>query len=62
MKLKHCEPYAPLRKKSYMETSDQLDAIFKMAQALRMQGIALPEETVKWIEHCESVKTDFKKN
>ncbi len=62
MKLKHCEPYAPLRKESFMGVSDQLDAIFKMAQELRKQGLTLPPETVQWIDHCELVKAKFKKN
>lgn len=62
MKIKHREPYGPLRAKEYPEISDQLDAIFKMAEALKDQGVSLPDDTLKWIENCRKVKDKYRKN
>lgn len=61
MKIHHNEPYKTLRQKAYPSTGDQLDAIFKMALALRDSGISLPKETLDWLSNCEEVKHTFKK-
>lgn len=44
-----------------MPVCDQLDAVFKMAKALRDAGIELPAGTLAWIAHCEGVKTKYSK-
>lgn len=51
----------PLRAQSYMEIGDQLDALMKGLDALRAKGIELPEETNQWIDHCKSVKDQYRK-
>lgn len=62
MKIKHVEPYEPLRAKEYPPINDQLDAIFKIAKELKNQGIYLPEEALNWIDQCQSVKDKYPKN
>lgn len=59
--IKHSEPYGPLRRKEYPDYGEQLDAIYKMALALKEQGIELPVDTVNWIERCKAVKDKYKK-
>lgn len=61
MKIQHSEPYGPLRAKAYPQINDQLDAVFKMAKALKEQGISLPPETLDWIDKCQAVKDTFTK-
>lgn len=61
MKIRHVEDYRKRRKDEYPATGEQLDAIMKMAAALKAQGIELPEETEQWIARCQSVKTKYKK-
>jgi len=61
MKIRHIEPYAPLRRQAYPSIGEQLDAILKMAQALQQQGIALPDETQAWIAKCQAVKQRYAK-
>lgn len=62
MKIRHSTPHEPLRARAYPSTGEQLDAIFKLAQALKEQGILLPPETVQWIDNCQAVKNKFVKN
>lgn len=47
---------ARLRRVTYMDVGDQLDAIAKGFRALQQQGFLLPAETMEWLEHCEGVK------
>lgn len=61
MKIRHSEPYAPLRQKAYPLVGDQLDALLKLAIALRDNGFKLPEETEEWINKCSEVKNTYKK-
>ncbi len=61
MKIQHNEDYRALRRKQYPPVGEQLDAVYKMACALRDQGIALPVETMDWLLAVESVKTTYKK-
>jgi len=61
MKIRHHEPYAPLRAQAYPPIGEQLDAVFKMAQALQQQGIRLPDETCAWIAQCQAVKDHYTK-
>jgi len=61
MKIRHHEPYAPLRRRAYPSVGEQLDAVLKMAQALQEQGIALPDETQAWIAQCQAVKQRYVK-
>ena len=44
MKIRHYEPYAPLRARAYPAIGDQLDAIMKFAAHLQASGQALPDE------------------
>src|SRR3546814_20775582 len=43
-KIQHKEPHGPLRAAEYPPITDQIDAIFKLAKALREQGINLPPD------------------
>jgi len=61
MKIRHSEPYAPLRAQAYPSVGEQLDAVVKMAQALQRQGIELPEETQAWIAQCQAIKQRYAK-
>jgi len=61
MKIRHSEPYAPLRRQAYPPVGEQLDAVLKMALALAQQGIALPEETRAWMAQCQAVKDRYGK-
>ena len=61
MTINHKEPYGPLRAKAYPKVTDQLDAVFKLAVALRAQGIILPPETADWIDQCQHVKDTYPK-
>jgi hypothetical protein len=56
MKIHHKIDVAPRRAADYMPIGEQLDALMKGLAALKEQGVALPPETVAWIEHCQSVK------
>ncbi|MFW6855397.1 hypothetical protein ACODYM_29320 [Burkholderia gladioli] len=56
MKIHFKVPHAARRAAEYMPVSDQLDAIVKGFKAMAAAGIVLPNETVKWIEHCDAVK------
>lgn len=62
MKIRHSEPYGPLRSAAYPDIGEQLDAVFKLAEALKDQGFTLPEATLQWIEKCRAVKTVYPKN
>lgn len=62
LKIRHREPYAPLRESAYPPVGDQLDAVFKLAQALRDQGIVLPAQVLSWVDRCERVKLKYPKN
>ncbi len=61
MKIKHNEPYEPLRASAYMSIGEQMDAIYKGFKAIQQQGIKLPKETLDWIAHIEQVKLTFTK-
>lgn len=61
MKIRHSEPYDRLRREAYPEVGEQLDAIAKLAAALREQGVPLPEETSRWLDRCLSVKKKYPK-
>jgi hypothetical protein len=62
MKINHSTDPRPLRAKDYMPTGDQIDAILKGFRAIRDAGITLPAETLDWMEHCERVKSTYKKH
>lgn len=61
MKIKHKENPIPLRKASYPDIGDQLDAIYKGFEALHLQGFELPKETLVWMAEIKEVKNTFKK-
>ena len=60
MKVTVEQDYKQLRQKEYEDVGNQLDAVFKLAKALKEQGITLPEDTLLWIDSCQSVKDKFK--
>lgn len=62
MKIQHCEDHKVLRAKEYPPIGDQLDAILKMALALKTQGVNLPIETDEWINQCLVIKNKYKKS
>lgn len=61
MKIPVEQDYKQLRQPAYPATGEQLDAIFKLAKALQAVGVQLPEETIAWIEVCQSVKDKYPK-
>ncbi len=61
MKIRHYEPYAPLRARAYPAIGDQLDAIMKFAQHLQSSGQVLPDEVAQWVAQCNHVKQRFPK-
>jgi len=48
-----------LRQDAYPDAGDQLDAIYKMAVALKAAGIELPKETLDWMSRCKQVKDQY---
>jgi len=56
-----CSPQE-LRRNAYPDVGEQLDALYKLAAALRAQGISLPDEVQQWIESCAEVKQRFPKS
>lgn len=61
MKIKHSTPYGPLRAGAYPKVGDQLAAIVALAQALREQGLVLPQETLDWLDKCQAVKDRYRR-
>ena len=61
MKIQHDEDYRTLRRDAYPSFGDQFDAVYKMAVALRDQGIQLPKETLDWLLTIEQIKKTYKK-
>ncbi|WP_159990794.1 hypothetical protein [Pelistega ratti] len=61
MKIKHNEPYEPLRSSDYPEIGHQLDAIYKGFKSLQGQGIELPKETKEWLVQIEEIKRKYPK-
>ena len=61
MKIRHYEPYAPLRARAYPAIGDQLAAIMKFAAHLQASGQALPDEVTSWVAQCRSVKQRYPK-
>lgn len=45
------------RAAQYPAIGDQLDAVFRLAEALRAAGMALPPDTLAWIDTLNAVKT-----
>ncbi|TEA79845.1 hypothetical protein [Allopusillimonas ginsengisoli] len=60
MKIRHSEAHGPRRAAEYQKFGDQLDAIFKLAEHLRSQGMQMPPDVNAWIDHCRSVKNKYK--
>lgn len=61
MKIRHVDDYRKRRKAEYPAVGEQLDAIMKLAAAIKEQGVALPEETQQWIARCQEVKAKYRK-
>lgn len=60
MKVTVEQNYRQLRQEAYEDIGNQLDAVFKLAKALKEQGIELPVDTISWIDSCQAVKDKFK--
>lgn len=60
MKIRHCEPYGRLRAAEYPPIGDQLDALFKFAEAMRVQGMQMPPDVGEWIDRCRAIKDKYK--
>jgi hypothetical protein len=61
MKVTVKQDYRELRQADYLPTGNQLDAVFKLAKALKDTGMDLPEDVISWVDHCQSVKEKFPK-
>lgn len=61
MLIQHNEDYRKVRASKYPPIADQLDAVMKMASALKEQGMSLPEATINWIDQCQAVKSTYPK-
>lgn len=61
MKIRHYEPYAPLRARAYPAIGDQLDAIMKFAAHLQASGQSLPADVAQWVAQCQDVKLRYPK-
>lgn len=61
MKIRHREDYRRLRRQAYPDIGDQLDAVRALADSLRKQGIALPAETLAWLDDLDHIKARYKK-
>jgi len=59
--IKHRDDPLRARAQAYPNVGDQLDAICKLAQALRDQGMNLPAEVSAWVDQCVDVKQRFPK-
>ncbi len=53
---KTAERVAQDRRAAYPDVGDQLDAVFKLALALREAGIPLPPETLAWLDTVAAIK------
>ena len=61
MKIRHVDDYRKRRKAEYPPIGDQLDAVMKMAAALREQGFQFPPEVEQWVARCQEVKAKYRK-
>lgn len=61
MKIQHHEDYRVRRRSEYPVAGDQLDAIYKMATALRDSGVQLPQDTLDWLSQVDAVKAKYPK-
>ena len=62
MQIHHKSDYRPLRRERYPQLGDQLDAILALARALKEQGVAIPEQTQRWMDACAEVKRRYPKS
>lgn len=56
MKIQHKMNVGPKRAAEYPSIGDQLDAVYKLAESLRQQGIPLPDDVLTWLDQCKAVK------
>lgn len=61
MKIQHDEDYRKLRRAAYPPVGEQLDAVYKLARAMRDSDVALPSEVEAWMAQLARVKETFKK-
>lgn len=53
--------YTHLRRLNYPDVGLQLDAIYKLAIAVKAVGIPLHPDTQTWMDWCASVKNEYPK-
>jgi len=61
LKIRHREDYRALRRKAYPDIGEQLDAIYKLAVALKDNGMTLPKESEHWVARIAEVKNTYRK-
>ena len=61
MKIRHREDYRKLRRQAYPDVGEQLDAIYKLAVALKVNGMTVPNEAETWMEKIAEVKNTYRK-
>lgn len=53
--------YVELRKEEYPDIGDQLDAIMKQFNYMRLSGYDLISEADEWVNECLNIKNKYKK-
>lgn len=61
MRVRAVAGYREARARRYPPIGDQLDAVAKLAAALRDQGVVLPADTQAWLDEIQAVKTELPK-
>lgn len=60
MKIQHNEDYRKLRAAEYPAIGDQLDAIYKLAEAVK-GVVEFHPDTMKWMDQIAAVKAKYSK-
>lgn len=61
-KISYKASHAERRARAYPPIGDQLDASMKLAAALQVAGVPLPDEVARWIDQCKAVKHRYPKS
>lgn len=59
MKIKHCTDMRDRRRCQYPDVSEQLDALFHLAETLTAQGQTFPPPVVQWLERIRQIKERY---
>lgn len=60
-KITYRRDYREARKQLYPPVGEQLDAMYKLGESLREQGLSLPEDVMQWLDKVRSVKDSVPK-